>query len=68
MRNSVRQARRLIEDVANTKLISPAVYWELAIKISISQEITQLESLQLPEAADSFSSLVNSGNDICAVL
>ena len=30
-------ARSLIEDVANTKMISPAVYWELAIKISIGK-------------------------------
>jgi len=30
-------ARSLIEDVATTKLISPAVYWELAIKISIGK-------------------------------
>jgi PIN domain nuclease of toxin-antitoxin system len=30
-------ARRLIEDLANTKLISPAVYLELAIKISIGK-------------------------------
>ena len=30
-------ARSLIEDLATTKLISPAVYWELAIKISIGK-------------------------------
>jgi PIN domain nuclease of toxin-antitoxin system len=30
-------ARSLIEDVATTKLVSPAVYWELAIKISIGK-------------------------------
>ena len=28
-------ARRLIEDPGNTKLVSPASYWELAIKISL---------------------------------
>ncbi|MGH9754676.1 MAG: type II toxin-antitoxin system VapC family toxin [Blastocatellia bacterium] len=30
-------ARRLIEDAANTKFISPTVYWEIAIKISIGK-------------------------------
>jgi|SRR5215468_10682202 len=30
-------ARSLIEDAATTKLISPAVYWEVAIKISIGK-------------------------------
>jgi PIN domain nuclease of toxin-antitoxin system len=30
-------ARLLIEDVANTKLVSPASYWELAIKISLGK-------------------------------
>src|ERR1700749_406996 len=32
-----RFARTLIEDPANEKLISPASYWELAIKISIGK-------------------------------
>jgi PIN domain nuclease of toxin-antitoxin system len=30
-------ARALIEDSANEKLVSPASYWELAIKISIGK-------------------------------
>ena len=30
-------ARSLIEDLATTKLISPAVYWEVAINISIGK-------------------------------
>ncbi len=30
-------ARCLIEDSANTKFVSPAVYWEIAIKISIGK-------------------------------
>lgn len=30
-------ARQLIEDAANSKFISPASYWELAIKISIGK-------------------------------
>ena len=30
-------ARQLIEDAANTKFVSPAAYWELAIKISIGK-------------------------------
>jgi len=30
-------ARSLIEDSGNEKLISPAVYWEIAIKISINK-------------------------------
>lgn len=30
-------ARQLIEDPANTKFVSPASYWELAIKISIGK-------------------------------
>jgi PIN domain nuclease of toxin-antitoxin system len=30
-------ARGLIEDLGNQKLISPAVYWEIAIKISINK-------------------------------
>jgi len=30
-------ARSLIEDAATTKLISPAVYWVVAIKISIGK-------------------------------
>lgn len=30
-------ARQLIEDAANSKLVSPATYWELAIKISIGK-------------------------------
>ena len=29
------KARTLIEDPANEKLVSPASYWEIAIKISI---------------------------------
>ncbi len=32
-------ARELIEDVSNEKLISPALYWELAIKISINKYV-----------------------------
>jgi PIN domain nuclease of toxin-antitoxin system len=32
-------ARRLIEDPANTKLVSPASYWELAIKISLGKYV-----------------------------
>ncbi|MCI0338414.1 MAG: type II toxin-antitoxin system VapC family toxin [Acidobacteria bacterium] len=31
------RARQLIEDVANAKFLSPAVYWEIAIKISIGK-------------------------------
>jgi len=30
-------ARSLIEDAANTKLVSPATYWELAIKIGLGK-------------------------------
>ena len=30
-------ARLLIEDAANTKLVSPASYWELAIKIGLGK-------------------------------
>lgn len=30
-------ARQFIEDPANTKLVSPAAYWEIAIKISIGK-------------------------------
>lgn len=30
-------ARQLIEDAANTKFVSPAAYWEIAIKISIGK-------------------------------
>jgi PIN domain nuclease of toxin-antitoxin system len=30
-------ARLLIEDPANTKFVSPAAYWEIAIKISIGK-------------------------------
>ena len=30
-------ARQLIEDATNSKLVSPATYWELAIKISIGK-------------------------------
>lgn len=30
-------ARQLIEDPANTKFVSPAAYWEIAIKISIGK-------------------------------
>ncbi|MGH9855820.1 MAG: type II toxin-antitoxin system VapC family toxin [Blastocatellia bacterium] len=29
--------RQLIEDTANTKFVSPAAYWEVAIKISIGK-------------------------------
>jgi len=32
-----RHARRLIEDAANIKFVSPAAYWEIAIKISIGK-------------------------------
>jgi PIN domain nuclease of toxin-antitoxin system len=32
-------ARRLIEDPGNTKFISPASYWELAIKISLGKYV-----------------------------
>jgi PIN domain nuclease of toxin-antitoxin system len=32
-------ARTLIENVNNEKLISPAIYWELAIKISIGKYV-----------------------------
>lgn len=32
-------ARNLIDDPANTKLISPASYWELAIKISLGNYV-----------------------------
>ena len=34
-------ARALIEDLANEKLISPASYWEVAIKISIGKYALQ---------------------------
>ena len=30
-------AQQLIEDVSNTKFVSPATYWEIAIKISIGK-------------------------------
>jgi hypothetical protein len=30
-------ARQFIEDPANTKFVSPATYWEIAIKISIGK-------------------------------
>lgn len=30
-------ARRLIEDAANTKLVSPVTYWEIAIKIGLGK-------------------------------
>jgi PIN domain nuclease of toxin-antitoxin system len=29
--------RRLIEDIANIKFVSPAAYWEIAIKISVGK-------------------------------
>jgi PIN domain nuclease of toxin-antitoxin system len=32
-------ARTLIEDPGNTKLVSPASYWELAIKISLGKYV-----------------------------
>lgn len=32
-------ARQLIEDSANTKFVSPASYWEIAIKISIGKYV-----------------------------
>ena len=32
-------ARRLIEDPGNTKFVSPASYWELAIKISLGKYV-----------------------------
>ncbi|MBI1765873.1 MAG: type II toxin-antitoxin system VapC family toxin [Acidobacteria bacterium] len=32
-------ARQLIEDPANTKFVSPASYWEIAIKISIGKYV-----------------------------
>ena len=32
-------ARRFIEDPANTKFVSPAAYWEIAIKISIGKYV-----------------------------
>ena len=32
-------ARQLIEDPANTKFVSPATYWEIAIKISIGKYV-----------------------------
>lgn len=32
-------ARQLIEDAANSKHVSPASYWELAIKISIGKYV-----------------------------
>src|SRR5438874_10812884 len=31
------RARALIEDPANEKLVSPASYWELAVKISVGK-------------------------------
>ena len=31
------KARLAIEDAANTKLVSPASYWELAIKVSLGK-------------------------------
>lgn len=30
-------ARLLIEDAANTKLVSPASYWELAVKVALGK-------------------------------
>ena len=32
-------ARQLIEDAANTKFVSPASFWEIAIKISIGKYV-----------------------------
>lgn len=32
-------ARQLIDDPANTKFVSPATYWEIAIKISIGKYV-----------------------------
>jgi len=32
-------ARKLIEDPANTKFVSPASYWELAIKVSLGKYV-----------------------------
>ena len=32
-------ARGLIDDPANTKLVSPASYWELAIKVSLGKYV-----------------------------
>lgn len=34
-----RQARTAIEDPANTKFVSPASYWELAIKVSLGKYV-----------------------------
>lgn len=34
-----RQARTAIEEPTNTKLVSPASYWELAIKISLGKYV-----------------------------
>ncbi len=37
-----RPARTLLEDTANTKFVSPASYWELAIKVSLGKyELTE---------------------------
>ena len=33
------QARTVIEDAANTKFVSPASYWELAIKVSLGKYV-----------------------------
>ena len=36
------QARALVDDTANTKFVSPASYWELAIKVSLGKyELTE---------------------------
>lgn len=55
-------ARSLIEDPAHTKLISPASYWELAIKISLGKYI-------LTESYDEFiqHAIVDNGFGILAV-
>jgi PIN domain nuclease of toxin-antitoxin system len=45
-------ARSLIEDVATTKLVSPAVYWELALDRGIIQNGFQILPIEPRHAAE----------------
>ncbi|WLT40715.1 type II toxin-antitoxin system VapC family toxin (plasmid) [Synechocystis sp. B12] len=52
------QGDRIISDRANTIAISPASYWEIAIKISIGK-------YSLPESYDTFIEREIATNDFC---
>lgn len=56
-------SRRLIEDPANEKLVSPASYWEVAIKVSIGKYV-------LPQPYEAFfhDAITNQGFGILPIL